>query len=146
MKHSHTRAQETPATLPQADAPRLLLAEDDSEMRCMLSRALRRSGFHVTELRDGRETVSLLSHCATQTPEQMPHLLISDVRMPGCTGLEVLAHLRRSHSCLPVILITSFGDEETHEEARRLGAAQVIDKPFDLDELCAAAWTLVPAS
>jgi DNA-binding response OmpR family regulator len=142
MKHSPTRTEGMPAHA----TPRLLLAEDDAEMRCLLSRALRRSGFDVTELRDGRETLSLLVHCATQAPEQLPHLLISDVRMPGCTGLEVLAQLRRVHAGLPVILITSFGDEETHEEARRLGAAQVIDKPFDVDELCATAWTLVPCS
>lgn len=66
--------------------------------------------------------------------------------MPGCGGLEVLARMRRVEWSTPVILITAFGDAETHTEACRLGAARVLDKPFDVDELCLAARAIVPTS
>ena len=124
--------------------PRVLVAEDDREMRRLVCRAMRRAGYQVTEVEDGRALVSTLSQLMTQAPERMPDLIISDVRMPGCTGLEVLARLRRSETAIPVILITAFGDQQTHTEAARLGAVRVLDKPFDVDELCAAAQELVP--
>jgi CheY-like chemotaxis protein len=124
--------------------PRVLVAEDDLEMRRLVCRAMRRAGYEVTEVADGRALISTLIHLMTQAPGSMPDLIISDVRMPGCTGLEVLARLRRSDATIPVILITAFGDQQTHTEAERLGAVRVLDKPFDVDELCAAAQELVP--
>lgn len=133
----------------QGAAPRerrVLVAEDDPEMRRLVCRALRRVGYRVVEVEDGRALVNTLIRCVKDTPEQLPDLIISDVRMPGCTGLEVLARMRRVEWSTPVILITAFGDMETHSEAHRLGAARVLDKPFDVDELCSAARTLVPTS
>jgi FixJ family two-component response regulator len=58
--------------------------------------------------------------------------------------LELLADLRKSDWLLPVILITAFGDESVHDEGTRLGAAMVLDKPFDLEDLVDAVKTLVP--
>ena len=63
------------------------------------------------------------------------HLLISDIRMPGKNSLDVLAGIRWADWSLPVILITAFADAKTNAEARRLGAAMVFDKPFELKEL-----------
>ena len=61
-------------------------------------------------------------------------LILSDLRMPALTGLEVLEFLHDlPHP--PFICMTAFGDPQTHETARKLGAAATIDKPFDLDEL-----------
>ena len=54
--------------------------------------------------------------------------------MPGLAGLDVLRTLRGSDLAMPVILITAFGDHKTHEEARRLGAAVILDKPFELPD------------
>lgn len=59
--------------------------------------------------------------------------------MPWASGLTVLAALRRYDWATPAILITAFGDDETHSEARRLGAAAVFDKPFDMRDLRRAA-------
>lgn len=123
---------------------RLLLAEDDPELRRMMARALRRRGYAVVEAHDGRELVEVLLRAVTGERGLMPALIVSDVRMPGHTGLEVLARLRRIDWRTPVILLTAFGDPETHAEAERLGAAALLDKPFDLDDLCSAATTLVP--
>jgi CheY-like chemotaxis protein len=65
-------------------------------------------------------------------------LIISDVNMPGATGIEALARLRRAELTTPVILMTAFGDKRTHDEAGRLGAELVLDKPFALEDLLAA--------
>ena len=62
-------------------------------------------------------------------------VIVSDERMPGVLGSEVLAGLREAQWPTPFILITGFGDEKTHQEAFRLGASAVFDKPFDLDDL-----------
>lgn len=132
------------AASPGRTSPRVLLAEDDPEMRRMMAGALRRRGFEVQETGDGRELVDALVRAVTGADELRPHLIISDVRMPGHSGLEVLARLRRVDTATPVILITAFGDAQTHAEARRLGASTLLDKPFDLDELCGAAQTLAP--
>jgi DNA-binding NtrC family response regulator len=73
-------------------------------------------------------------------------LIISDVRMPGVSGLDVLATLRREDWSTPVILMTAFGDLETRAEARRLGAKALFDKPFDVDDLrTAVSWFLHPS-
>jgi DNA-binding NtrC family response regulator len=62
-------------------------------------------------------------------------LIVSDIRMPGLSGMELLHAGREAEAFPPTILITSFGDRETHREARRLGARALIDKPFELDTL-----------
>jgi DNA-binding NtrC family response regulator len=59
--------------------------------------------------------------------------------MPVASGLEVLAHLRRVDPTTPFVLITAFGDHTTRAAAARLGAACVLDKPFDFDTLRAIA-------
>lgn len=132
------------AAVPARPSPRVLLAEDDPEMRRMMAGALRRRGYEVQETGDGRELVEALVRAVTGADELRPHLIISDVRMPGHSGLEVLARLRRVDLATPVILITAFGDARTHEEARRLGASTLLDKPFDLDDLCGAVQSLAP--
>ena len=67
-------------------------------------------------------------------PEEFD-VIVSDIRMPGVSGLSVLAGLREIEGIPPIILITAFGDEETHAEADRLGAAAVLDKPFEMATL-----------
>ena len=65
--------------------------------------------------------------------------------MPGCSGLDLLACLRHFDWNTPVILITAFGNAETHDQARRLGAFAVFDKPFDLADLETAVLNASPA-
>lgn len=54
--------------------------------------------------------------------------------MPGLTGLEILEDLRDFKGFRPMILITAFGDESTHRKAKKLGAAAMLDKPFEIDD------------
>jgi DNA-binding response OmpR family regulator len=128
---------------------RILLGEDDAEMRSVLAEALRRSGYTVVECPDGMSVLSRLSsvlvspEVAARDPERFD-LIISDIRMPGVTGISILEGVQLFDRFPPMILITAFGDEETHAEARRLGAAAVFDKPFDVDELVEKVRELSP--
>lgn len=115
---------------------RILLAEDDREMRRLIASTLKKEGYEVVEVSDGNQLLSMIGSQILNPRNHPPaDLVISDVRMPGHNGLEVLAGLRHADWSTPVILITAFGDDETHAEARRLGAAAIIDKPFDLNDL-----------
>jgi response regulator RpfG family c-di-GMP phosphodiesterase len=62
-------------------------------------------------------------------------LIVSDIRMPGVTGLEVLEGIHEAEWFVPMILITAFGNEEVHRQAEELGAAGMFDKPFDINDL-----------
>jgi DNA-binding response OmpR family regulator len=115
---------------------RILVGEDDTDLRQLIAASLVTDGHEVVEAADGREILALLAPTLARPGARSPFdLIISDIRMPGWSGLEVLAGLRHYPMAPSVVLITAFGDEHVHAEARRLGAAAVLDKPFDLDEL-----------
>jgi CheY-like chemotaxis protein len=132
--------------LRRSDHPRILLAEDDPEMKKLLSHRLRRDGCLVLELPDGRQLLAAVAAELLHLDDGHPiDLIISDVRMPGPSGLQILTAVRRSNWHVPFILITAFGSPELRTEARRLGASATFDKPFDLDDLMTAVAILVPA-
>jgi DNA-binding response OmpR family regulator len=114
----------------------ILLAEDDEEMRKLLALMLRKEGYRVCECMDGLSLLDMLSPYFLPGQEHEDvDLIISDIRMPGVTGLEILMGANELDDFPPIILITAFGDKEIHVQAKRLGAAALFDKPFDLDEL-----------
>ncbi len=135
-----TRIGEQPTT---SGAPRILLADDEPEMRDMLAFILRRAGYAVETLADG---INLLHRLDELQDEEDPgcDLLISDIRMPGVTGMEVLEYLQGRDQLPPILLMTAFGDERTHRLAKRFGAVAVVDKPFDLVTLVEKIKELVP--
>ena len=122
----------------------VLLAEDDAELRSLLAEAFRASGYEVSSVPDGGR---LLVHVAQEIhskPGDLIDLIVSDVHMPICTGLQIVEALRQVHRRTPVILITAFGDEATRAKAERLGAV-LFDKPFDVDELMATVARILSA-
>lgn len=139
---------ETPTT--QAAAiqrlpPLVLLAEDDDELRRLLSRRLRRAGCEVIEARTGVQLVELVAEHGMEPltpPNRVASLVISDVRMPGWSGIDALRRLRRAGVDLPFILITAFGSAEIHREAATLGA-MIYDKPLDIDVLATQVAELI---
>ena len=112
----------------------IFLAEDDEDMRALISSALRTDGYHVVEARDGSELLELLAH-ASITPMNRPDVIVTDVLMPGYSGLGVLAALHRSAWHVPVVLITARRDNGIALAAMRLGASALVRKPFDIDDL-----------
>ena len=117
--------------------PRVLVAEDDLEMRRLVVETLRRSGLDVTEASDGgRLLVQIGKAYAAEDASSAFDLIVSDVRMPVCSGLQILRGLREAHWQTPIIMMTAFGDDETRRSAEALGAV-LLDKPFEMADLCA---------
>jgi len=112
----------------------VLVAEDDTEMRRLLVAVLARDGYRVSEATDAIELLTLMTGWESGA-EPLPHVIVTDERLPGGSGLALLEAVRGRHLPIDVVLITAFGDEALHARARRHGALAVLDKPFDLDDL-----------
>jgi CheY-like chemotaxis protein len=117
-----------------ARVPRVVVAEDDAELRVLMVAKLRKSGYDVVEVPSGER---LAEHLIADDGLAKADLIVSDIRMPGLSGMDLLAYLGTRGRFPPVALITAFADWRTHDEAKRLGAAAVFDKPLDLDDLVA---------
>jgi DNA-binding response OmpR family regulator len=112
----------------------VLLVEDDADWRELLTEALETDGYEVVGVRDGVEALNYLNYSSTRPQEfEPPDIVVSDVRMPRVTGLDLLGYAKRRE--LPVILITGMADETIHARARELGVASTFTKPFDIDDL-----------
>lgn len=112
----------------------VVVADDDREMRELMCDTLRAAGYVVRSAADGRELLALLT--ATSRGElPRPDAVITDIRMPRCSGLDVVHAMRLAQWDQPVIVVTGFGDPHTHSSATELGATAVLDKPFDSDTL-----------
>ena len=109
---------------------RLLIAEDDADLRDLLQDDLENAGYETVVAVDGRAT---LNHIERER-EQID-LLITDVRMPGVSGGELLQAMRAQRAEAPVIVITAFGSVEQAVEMVKAGAFQYLTKPFETDEL-----------
>ncbi|WP_437525252.1 response regulator [Sorangium sp. So ce726] len=139
----NTPPEPVPRVHPGAPPIRVLLAEDDRELRLLLATALRRDGYEVLEAHDAKHLLELMGEALVSGNGAPVDVVVSDIRMPGASGLDLLAGLRRDDWTTPVVLITAFGDPETHAEAYRLGADAVLDKPLDVDDLRLVVQTLV---
>jgi len=106
----------------------LLLVEDKPELRAMLRKALERAGYLVDEAADGSTAVSKIR-------SRRYLLVLSDLKLPGCSGLEVLRESKQADPTIPFILITAFGSIEEAVAAMKDGAFDFIQKPVDLDHL-----------
>jgi two-component system response regulator PilR (NtrC family) len=123
----------SPATLPDLPAterrpPRILVVDDERSMRELLAIVLRREGYEVLLAENGRTAIGLL--------EREPvDLLISDIKMPDLSGVDVLRAAKTIDPDILGIMITAFASTETAVEAMRLGACDYLSKPFDIDLL-----------
>lgn len=112
---------------------RVLVAEDDTEMRRIVVEALRKDGYDVREAPDGGRLLIAIT-AQYDDPDAEVDLIISDIRMPVCSGLQIVESLRQARWKVPVILVTAFGDDDTRARASSLGAV-LFDKPFAIDAL-----------
>jgi DNA-binding response OmpR family regulator len=113
-------------------------------MMNLVREALRGDGYDVVEAdHGGRMLVEVAARLKATPDGDSLDLIVSDIRMPICTGLQIVATLREVHCRTPVILMTAFGDEATRRHAESL-AAILFEKPFDIDDLRTAAANLLP--
>lgn len=111
--------------------PRVLIVDDDPGQRSLLDSFLRGQGFEIVLADSGERALELL-------PAGKFDMMISDVRMPGLSGLETLRHVRQQFASLPVLLVTAYADIREAVVAMRDGALNYLAKPIDLDELLAS--------
>jgi two-component system response regulator AtoC len=107
---------------------RVLIVDDEKNMRWVLGQALSAEGFDVAEAVDGVTALAAVS-------EQEPDVMVLDHRMPEPDGMEVLRKLRAKGLTFPIIMLTAHGNVATAVEAMKAGASEYLTKPFDLEEL-----------
>jgi nitrogen regulation protein NR(I) len=107
---------------------RILLIEDDASAGAALQKVLRAEHYHVDHVRRGDEGL-------VRARAGHYDLVLTDFRMPGLSGLELIAQLHASNPKLPIIMMTAHGTTKTAIEATKLGACEYLTKPFEADEL-----------
>ncbi len=112
---------------------KILIAEDDADLRDLLQDDLEDAGYETVVAIDGR---AALTHI--ERKRELIDLLITDVRMPGLTGAALLSAMRTQRAEAPVIIVTAFGSVEQAVELVKAGAFQYLTKPFDTDDLLRA--------
>lgn len=106
----------------------VMVVDDEGSIRSAVEQWLSLSGFQV-------QLFARADECLARLPEHFPGVILSDVRMPGLSGLELLAEVRRRDPDLPVILLTGHGDVPMAVEAMRDGAYDFLEKPFSPEAL-----------
>lgn len=107
---------------------KILIADDEKNLRWVLAKILKEEGFSVIEGDDGEKAFRLFV-------DEEPDVVILDYRMPKIDGMEVLRQIRKLNEKTPVIMITAYGNTEAAVEAMKLGAVDYLAKPFDMEEL-----------
>ena len=124
-------------------SPRVLIAEDNEESRDILTEVFREDGYEVTPVADGGRLLVRLAHDIVSTSNHEAYdLMVFDICMPVCSGLQILEELRKAHWPTPAILITGFADDGTRARVEALGGI-LFEKPFDVDALRTAALHLI---
>jgi DNA-binding response OmpR family regulator len=122
-----TAADDGESPSPRSSCTRLLVVDDTSDNRVLLSRLLRHAGYEVDTAEDGPAALRLM--------EEQPgfDLILLDVMMPGMSGIEVLEQIRHTHSAteLPVIMVTALNGSEDVVNALEHGATDFVSKPFN---------------
>ncbi len=103
------------------------IVDDDQSIRFVLEKALEKAGLPVRSFSNIREVQAALS-------DESPQVLVSDIRMPGGSGIELLQELKRTQPQLPVIIMTAYSDLDSAVSAFQSGAFEYLSKPFDLEK------------
>jgi two-component system, NtrC family, response regulator AtoC len=107
---------------------RILIVEDEENLRFVVAETLKRSGYEVEEAGSAEEGLEKIER-------QSPDLVIMDIRLPGISGLEAMGRVKAIDPNLPILVVTAFGSKEVALEAVKKGAYDFFTKPFKLDEI-----------
>jgi CheY-like chemotaxis protein len=119
----------TPEAAPAAASrQRVLIVDDDEYVLQPLCRYLGSSGYEVVAARSGLEAMRSMAELA-------PSVVVTDIQMPGMSGVELSARIREEHPDVPIVLITGYASELTEAEVRAAGVHAVVRKPFALHQL-----------
>ena len=117
-----------PTVNTRQERPVILVVEDEAKMRRLLELQLGEEGFVVHSAADAEAGLQLLVR-------EKPDLVVTDLRLPGMSGLEFLQAVKRVNAALPVVVMTAYGTVESAVEAMKMGASDFVTKPFSLTEL-----------
>jgi DNA-binding NtrC family response regulator len=107
---------------------RILLVDDDDNLRWVMQTQLEQMGYAVVTAADGASALAAIDR-------DPPSLVLTDLKMPGMSGMELLERIRREYPEIPVLIITAFGTIQSAVQAIRSGAYDYLTKPIDYDEL-----------
>lgn len=124
------------------DKPTVWVVDDDKSIRWVLDKALQKSRLPYRMFADGQEVLDALEHwnatpVNVRQPGDYPALLLSDIRMPGVSGITLLRDFKQIAPDVPVVMMTAHADLDNAVSTFQEGAAEYIAKPFDTDELMA---------
>jgi len=114
------------------DRKHILVVDDDLNMLRSMEFILEAADFKVTTGRNGREGFEKI---ISARDHQAVDLLITDVQMPGWTGVQLIDELKRLNIALPLLVITAYGDQKLKRELARRGCSHCLDKPFNDEKL-----------
>jgi CheY-like chemotaxis protein len=117
------------------EPPRVLAVEDEERISRLISTVLSSEGYKVITAADGSEALDAVE-------DAQPSVILLDLMMPGMDGWEFLRHLRERDIDIPVVVVSAVRD--LHVEARRLGVADHLSKPFDVQDLVKKVERLQP--
>lgn len=106
----------------------LLIVDDQQGVRRLLYEAFSDEGYRVRMAAGGQEALLMAS-------QEMPDIILLDIKMPVMNGLETLRELRKVNPDIPVLMMTAYGELEVVEGAKKLGVKHYLTKPFDLHEV-----------
>ena len=104
------------------------IVDDDHAIRFVLEKALAREGLAVRSFTNARDVLAALD-------DAVPQVLVSDIRMPGGSGLDLLGKVKAKHPGLPVIVMTAFSDLDSAVSSFQGGAFEYLPKPFDVTKV-----------
>ena len=107
---------------------RIMIIEDDEEMRSLLKDFFEGEGFETDSVSNGADALRKLS-------KDHFDLVITDIRMPGLTGLDILPRMRRLKPETPIIVMTAYGSDDVRRRSLERGATAYLEKPIRLDKL-----------
>jgi two-component system nitrogen regulation response regulator GlnG len=106
---------------------KIWILDDDKSIRWVLQKALEKNNFSVTAFSNSNEAINHFNH-------DMPDLIISDIKMPGESGLQFLEKVKSKFNDIPIIIMTAFSDLDSAVDSYAFGAYEYLPKPFDIDE------------
>ena len=118
------------------DGKLILIVDDEPRVRFTLALILKHHGFQVLEADNGVDALRILA----EAPEQVQRvdLVLTDIKMPGMDGLELIKVLKQSDDPVKILVMTGYGDRETMSRLQEMGVCGVLHKPFDGGQLIAA--------
>ncbi|WP_458120544.1 response regulator [Paenibacillus sp. Z6-24] len=107
---------------------KILIVDDQNGIRILLVELFSNEGYQMFQAANGKAALEVVE-------QEVPDLVLLDMKIPGMDGLEILRHIKSTHPQIHVIMMTAYGELDIIQKARDLGAIGHFTKPFDIDEM-----------